>query len=77
MQNNIHRGGKTPLLKISIMNSRQLHIIKKLGIDSEKSEEDILHDLINLSEWLYDELEKDEQTRFLKEIKRLVTKPTN
>lgn len=59
------------------MTPEQLHILKKLGIDSEKSEEDILHDLINLSEWLYDELEKDEKERFMKELRRITKKPTN
>lgn len=59
------------------MTPKEIYILEKLGIDASKSNDEILHDLINLADWLYDELERDEQIRFLREIRRLIQKPTN
>lgn len=59
------------------MTPKQLNTLKKLGIDPDKSEEDILHDLINLADWLYDELEREESIKFIREIRRLIKRPSN
>lgn len=59
------------------MTPKQLNTLEKLGVDTSKSEEEILVDLINIAEWLHDELERDEQTRFLRDIRRTIQKPSN
>jgi len=59
------------------MTPRQIYILDKLGIDTNQTNEDILSNLIELSEWLYDELEKEEESRFAKELKRLTQTKTN
>ena len=50
--------------------------LKALGVDPDKQVIEIFEDLLNLTEFLYKELEKSEWDRFKKEINRL-KKPTN
>lgn len=59
------------------MTPRELHIFKKLGIDPDRPREEVLQDLLNLADYLYNCLEEDEKTRFMKELRRLILKPTN
>lgn len=51
-------------------------ILKKLGINTQNSNREIFEDLLNLSEYLYDQLDRSEIDRFRAELKRL-KQPTN
>lgn len=47
--------------------------LERLGINAGKPITFILEDLLSLTEFLFEETEKDELERFRKEIKRLQT----
>jgi hypothetical protein len=58
------------------MDETQIQILKKLGIDTNNTTIDIVCDLVNVAEYLYDQLEQTEIERFRAELKR-IKNPTN
>jgi hypothetical protein len=58
------------------MDETQIQILKKLGIDTSNTTIDIVCDLVNVAEYLYDQLEQTEIERFRAELKR-IKNPTN
>lgn len=53
------------------MDTRQIRVLDKLGIDPSQNLDVIFENLLNLAEFLYDETEKSEEQRFQQEIRRL------
>ena len=64
------------MLKYTPMLDREIKTLKKLGIDTRKPIKEVLIDLINVSEFLWDKVEETEQDRFKQELER-IKKPTN
>lgn len=58
------------------MTTREIQILKELGFDLNRPKEEIFSNLIRLADYLYKELNLNEQDRFLRDIQRL-TKKTN
>lgn len=58
------------------MEKTYITLLAKLGINHKNKESDILIDLLNVSEYLYDQLEEKEMERFRAELER-IKKPTN
>lgn len=54
----------------------QIRILKKLGINPNNCSVDVFTDLLNVSEYLYDQLEQTEIDRFRAELIR-IQKATN
>lgn len=59
------------------MTPRTYHILKKLGINPDKNKDEVFLDLLNIADFLFDELERDEKERFRREIRRLISKPSS
>ena len=64
------------MLYIYDMEKDWIVVLKKLGINPKNSSREILEDLLNVAEYLYEELEKSEIEKFRAELKRL-KQPTN
>jgi protein-tyrosine-phosphatase len=63
-------------LKSEQMDETQIQILKKLGININNTTIDIVCDLVNVADYLYDQLEQTEIERFRAELKR-IKNPTN
>ena len=66
----------TKLITIFALTTEYQNRLSRLGIDFSKPITFIFEDLLNLTEFLYAESEKDELDRFRKELNRLKN-PTN
>jgi len=58
------------------MDETQIQVLKKLGINTNNTTIDIVGDLVNVADYLYDQLEQTEMERFRSELKR-IKNPTN
>lgn len=58
------------------MDETQIQVLKKLGINTNNTTIDIVVDLVNVADYLYDQLEQTEMERFRAELKR-IKNPTN
>lgn len=63
-------------LKSEQMDETQIQVLKKLGINTNNTTIDIVVDLVNVADYLYDQLEQTEMERFRAELKR-IKNPTN